>query len=90
MINSENKELAIAHDNEVAYVLSKFNADFIYNTVNEALNMKLRHYEFVMPNIVSGYEVMFKQIISDYPTHRPEILETRQEVYTNILRILCD
>ena len=36
MINSTNSEFENTHENELAYVLSKFNNDFIYNTVNES------------------------------------------------------
>ena len=34
MINSTNSDYAITNNSELAYVLSKFNEDFIYNTVN--------------------------------------------------------
>jgi hypothetical protein len=90
MINSENNELAVTHDNEIAYVLSKFGEDFIYNTVVEALSLRLHYYDLVMPNIVSGYETMFKQILLDYPDYKDDILGTRENVYLNILKILCD
>lgn len=90
MINPDNRELIVTHDNEIAYVLSNFNEDFIYNTIMESLTMKIRFYDSLMPNIVRGYESMFKQILIEYPNNKEEILLKRTEVYTNILKILCD
>ena len=90
MINPDNRELIITHDNEIAYVLSNFNEDFIYNTIMESLTMKIRFYDSLMLNIVRGYESMFKQILIEYPNNKEEILLKRTEVYTNILKILCD
>ena len=67
MISPDNKDMSIVKDNEIAYILSKFNTDFIYVTVTEALQCRLRYYDSVNPNIVSGYEVIFKQAMEEYP-----------------------
>lgn len=90
MLNSNNKELEITHDNELAYVLSKFSTDFIYVTVKESLNNTVHYYNNSTPNIVTGYETIFKQTLVEYPDAAQEINQKREEVYMNILKIICD
>ena len=91
MISPENKEYAITHENEIAYVLSKFDDDFVYNTVDESINNIFKYFTFrLMPNIPQGYETNFRCLLIDYPDASQEILQKRNEVYRNILKILCD
>lgn len=90
MINSANTEFGITHDSELAYVLSKFNNDFIYITVLESLNNKLRCYESYLPNIVASFEQKLKVISSEYPDANNQIADVRNEVYSQIIRLLCD
>lgn len=90
MINSTNSDYAITNNSELAYVLSKFNEDFIYNTVNESIQNKLRNYEVPLPNIVMSFEQMFKNTLNDFPGGEDPIWKVREDVYTNIIKILCD
>ena len=91
MLNPDNKEYTVTHDNEVAYILSRFDDDFIYNTIDESINSisKLSVYRS-LPNIPAGYETNFKLYLTDYPESKTEILAKRNETYEHIIRILCD
>lgn len=90
MIDSNNRELMVTHDNELAYILSKFNTDFIYVTVRESLNNTVQYFNNSMSNIVTAYETIFKQTLMEYPDASSEINQKREEVYLNILKIICD
>ena len=91
MLNPENKEYTVTHDNEIAYILSRFDDDFIYNTIDESIKsiFQLSVYRS-LPNIPAGYETNFKLYLTDYPDARNEILLKRNETYEHIIRILCD
>lgn len=93
MLNPDDRESVITHDNEISYVLSNFDEDFIYNTIMESIQTKLKYCSVAMfskPNLIIIYENQFKQLLSDYPQYRNEILAKRNETYENILHILCD
>lgn len=90
MINSTNTDYSVTHDNELAYVLSKFNDDFVYSTVTESIKNKLRNYEVPLPNIIISFEQMFKVTEGEYQGKSQEVMDTRQNVYQNIIRLLCD
>lgn len=90
MMNSSNSEYAISHENELAYVLSKFNSDYVYNTVIESLNTKLRSYGYSVPNIVNAFEQNFIVAKADFPNNTNEIVDVRNDTYANIIKILCD
>ena len=90
MINSTNSEYAISHESELAYILSKFNNDFIYNTLNESLTNKLRVNGFSLPNMVVAFEMNFENVKQNYPDCNDEIVEVRNTTYENIIQLLCD
>lgn len=90
MINSTNSDYAITHENELAYVLSKFNSDFVYNTITESLNSRLRVYGYNTPNIVNAFEQNFIAAKSDFPDNIGQITDIRNDTYTNIIKMLCD
>lgn len=90
MINSTNSEFQATHENELAYVLSKFNSDFIYNIVNESLANKLRVYSYEAPNIINAFEQNFNITTNDYPDGINQIVSTRNDTYVNIIKLLCD
>lgn len=91
MLSPDNREYTVTHDNEIAYILSHFDDDFIYSTVEESIKAvsTLSVYR-VLPNIPAGYETNFKLYLSDYPDASNEILAKRNEAYEHIIRILCD
>jgi hypothetical protein len=90
MINSSNSDYSIATDNEVASILSHFNNDYIYATVRKSIEEKIRAYNMNMPNIVVSYEQYFKEAIDDYPDAKDRIWDARNDVYSQIIRLLCD
>ena len=90
MINSTNSDYSVSHESELAYVLSKFNNDFIYTTVNESLGSRLRNYDFSSPNIVNAFEQNFIITKEEFPNNTSEIIDVRNDTYANIIRILCD
>jgi hypothetical protein len=90
MINSNNSEYSIATDNEVSAIISHFNDDYIYTTVNKSIDEKIRAYNMQMPNIVVSYEQYFKQAIDQYPDASSAIYAARDNVYSQIIKILCN
>lgn len=90
MINSTNSDYSVSHESELAYVLSKFNNDFVYTTVNESLGNRLRNVDYTSPNIVKAFEENFNITKEEFPDNIGEITDVRNETYANIIRILCD
>lgn len=89
MINSTNSEFEVTQEKELAYILSKFNQDFVYLTVEESLKNKLRNYNSSMPNIVAALNQEFAEVKAKY-NNLPEISSVENEAYKQIISIICN
>ena len=90
MINSNNSEYSIASDYELSAILSHFSNDYIYNTITQSINNKIRPYSMSMPNIVISYEQYFKNATEVYPGAKDIIWQARNDVYAQIIKLLCN
>ncbi len=89
MISPEKQGFVITHESEVSYVLSKYNQDFIYSTTMESLRNRIRFLDQRIPNLVVNLEDNFNLNKQEY-NNLPVIDEVRQEVYEQIIKIICD
>lgn len=89
MINSNNSEFEVTKENELAYILSRFNQDYVYLTVNESLKNKLRNYSYTMPNLVAAMKQEFEAIKVNY-NNIPEISVAEEEAYRQIIQLVCN
>lgn len=76
-------------DNAVADILSNLSYDYILHIVTDSLSMKFRPYSTSMPNMPASLEQHFKMLIDANPSSKEEILQKREEVYHDIIEILC-
>ena len=49
MTSPEKKGVVITHESEVAYILGKYNTNFIYSTTIHALQNRIRYYDIKSP-----------------------------------------
>lgn len=77
-------------EREVSVILNRFNADYIYECINNALYAK-NTTPFIMynPNLVRSLEDNFNILLRDYPDDRANILENREELYNELIHYLC-
>lgn len=87
--NSNNDEYSIVTDTEISNIISYFSNDMIMDVVNNNISIKYRDYSMNLGNIVGSYEMNFKQYMVTYPDYINEFNQTRQEVYNEIINILC-
>ena len=77
-------------DNQLAGILSQFDDDYIMDIVKDSIKNRFRVYDLPSPNIVNAFEITFKQLTEGFSSNTSEILDTRQNVYKNIINIICD
>lgn len=79
----------ICNESELTNILSNFNSEFIFTIVQDNIGQRFNNYTIGMVNIVSAYEQYFKQLIDTYPDNTQDIVEKRNQVYIDIINILC-
>ena len=89
MINSTNSEFEVTQEKELAYILSRFNQDYVYLIVEESLKNRLRNYSCSMPNVVSAMKQEFEVIKTNY-NNLPEISNVENEAYKQIIALICN
>lgn len=89
MINSTNSEFEATQEKELAYILSRFNQDYVYLTVEESLKNKLRNYTAAMPNIVAAMKQEIEILKVNY-NNLPELSSVENEAYKQIVEIICN
>lgn len=77
-------------DNQLAGILSQFDDDYIMDVVKDSINNRFRVYDLPSPNIVNAFEITFKQLTDGFSSNTSEIVGVRNNVYTNIINIICD
>lgn len=90
-MNSNNIELyRIENEYNISEILSHFGSEYIM----DALEDKLDHIDYtsslIEPNFVSALENNFKLMEQEYPSDVANIRSVREEVYNEIIKILCD
>ena len=80
----------IKAETELAVILSHFDESYIYNVMDDNLNMLNQKFNSVsMPNITNSFEDNFKAIQLHYPEKRDEVLQTRYDTYYQIIEMLA-
>lgn len=77
-------------ERDVTIILSKFNTNYIYDCIENALAAK-NNAEFIIPNpnLVRSLEDNFIIMQQNFPDDRANILECREETYMEIIQYLC-
>ena len=77
-------------EGEVANILAHYNSDYIMSIIkNNIANRMNYNYMIITPNIVSSYEMNFKDLMTRYPSDVENIQEVRRETYSLIIKIIC-
>ena len=75
-------------EKELAVLLSTFNSQYIFDITVDKLKDKYNSsFNLTKPNVVESFEQTFKNLLNQYPMDRENILDTREEVYKEIIRI---
>lgn len=78
-------------EGEIAELLSKFNTDYIIDTITTNINNRFQYNTLILkPNIISSFELNFKDLVSTYPSDAENIMQVRYETYQNIINIICN
>jgi hypothetical protein len=80
----------INNEYNISEILAHFGSEYAMH----ALEDKLEHIDYtstlIEPNFVSAYENNFKLMEEEYPGDSQNIKSVRDEVYREIIRLLCD
>lgn len=89
----DNHYYEMGTENELATILSHYDSNFVYDTINFQVNhVRNTAYNLTpIPNIVDAWEQNFKAIIDQYGAEgMTQIQEVRQETYHEIINIICN
>lgn len=77
-------------EGEVANILSHYNSDYVMNLIQESIKNRFKYNIFIArPNIVYSFELNFKDLMESYPSDVENILQVRDEVYREIIDLIC-
>lgn len=76
-------------DSAMADILDCMSYDYVYHVITESINMRFRPYSTPMPNIPYSLEQNFRIQLDAAPGSRDQILAKRDEVYRQIIDMLC-
>lgn len=86
---SNNVDFGIVSDSEIMSIISNFSDDMIMDIIHRNSDNKFRPYQHYVGNVVGAIEASFKANQENYPQFYSEILDRRNEIYSNILLSLC-
>lgn len=77
-------------ERDIFVILSRFNSDFIFDCINNAIQSK-NNTQFIVtnPNLIRSLEDNFNALMSQYPDDKANIQECREETYIEIIHYLC-
>lgn len=76
-------------DTNMADILNCLSYDYIYHVITDSINMRFRPYSAPMPNIPYSFEQNFNIQLNAAPGSRDQILAKRDEVYRQIIDMIC-
>lgn len=77
-------------ERDVFVILSKFNTEFIFDCIENALLSKQTSQLIIpMPNLVRSLEDNFIAMLNQFPDDKANIAECREETYLEIINYLC-
>ena len=59
------------------------------DVVKRSIEKRFRPYDQKMPNVVYGFEQQFVSIFANFSSSNDDVAQKRQEVYVEIINILC-
>lgn len=80
---------SIDTDLGIGTILSHFDSEYIRGVVEESLANKFRPFEIPMPNMVDVLNRQFAAILDHSPDYKEQVIETRDETYREIIRMIC-
>ena len=83
VINNINTDTAMAD------ILDNLSYDYVYHVITDSINIRFRPYLTPMPNIPYSLEQNFIIQLDAAPGSRDQILAKRDEVYRQIIEMLC-
>lgn len=84
-----NKEYEIQANNQLATILSQFDADYIIDVIDDTMTRRLNSFELVpAPNAVEAFENNFKALKEIYSFDLANIEDTRHTAYREVIRII--
>ncbi len=77
-------------ERDVSVILSRFNTEYIYDCINNALDAKINTQLITAnPNLIRSLEDNFIVMQQQFPDDVQNILECREETYNEIIQYLC-
>lgn len=80
----------ISNEFNITELLAHFDANYIFDVLNDKLENIDYSASLPEPNIVVSFEENFKLMNENYPGDSQNIRTIREQVYTDIIKILCD
>ena len=78
----------ISSEYDIINILSKFDSNYIFDVINDKLNNISFATSLIEPNIVNAFETNFKVMNDQFPGDSQNIINIREQVYRDIIRIL--
>lgn len=86
---SNNVDFGIVSDSEIMSIIANFSDDMVMDIIRRNSDNKFRPYQHYVGNLISAIESTFKLNQEGYPQFNSEILDRRNEIYSNIISFLC-
>jgi len=84
-----NKEYEIQANNQLAAILSQFDANYIIDIIDDTMTKRLNTFELVpAPNAIEAFENNFKALKEIYPFDLANIEDTRHTAYREVINLI--
>jgi hypothetical protein len=80
----------INNEYDISEILTHFGSEYAMHALEDKLENIDYTSSLIEPNFVSAYEAKFKLMEEEYPGDSQNIKSVREEVYREIIRLLCD
>lgn len=89
-MNNNLQPYLISSEQNVTELLSHFDAEYILAVLEDELKSINIASSIIKPNIVSSFEETFKLMREQFPGDESNIIGIRDNIYSNIIEILCN
>lgn len=87
---TNNKIYEYQSTNQVAVILSQFDSNYVMDLVESQIQDQFNYFDTnPKSNNVEAYEMIFKQLYTNYPNDIDNIDDSRKEVYISIIKAIC-
>ncbi len=78
-------------EGEVANILAHYNSDYVMNLIEDNIKNRFKYNILLAnPNIVYSFEMNFKDLMERYPSDVENIMQVREERYSDIISLICN